>query len=79
MSREILKLKIHKQKLPVKKKVAAYARVSSKKESMIHSLSAQISYYSKLIQDNPDWQHAEFMQMKPKPVQNLKGLNLKDF
>ena len=58
MSREILKLKIHKQKLPVKKKVAAYARVSSEKESMIHSLSAQISYYSKLIQDNPDWQYA---------------------
>ena len=57
MSREILKLKIHKQKLPVKKKVAVYVRVSSEKESMIHSLSAQISYYSKLIQDNPDWQY----------------------
>lgn len=25
---------------------------------MTHSLSAQISYYSKLIQDNPDWQYA---------------------
>ena len=28
-----------------KKRVAAYARVSSGKDAMLHSLSAQISYY----------------------------------
>ena len=41
-----------------KKKVAAYARVSMESERMNHSLSAQISYYSSLIQKNPDWQYA---------------------
>ena len=40
------------------KKVAAYARVSMQSERMMHSLSAQISYYSKIIQKNPDWEYA---------------------
>lgn len=40
-----------------KKKVAAYARVSMQSERMLHSLSAQISYYSGLIQKNPDWEY----------------------
>ncbi len=39
------------------KKVAAYARVSTETESLAHSLSAQISYYSKLIQCNPEWEY----------------------
>ena len=38
-----------------KKRVAAYGRVSSGKDAMLHSLSAQVSYYSSLIQRNPDW------------------------
>ena len=41
-----------------KKKVAAYARISMESERMNHSLSAQISYYSSLIQKNPEWQYA---------------------
>jgi len=41
-----------------KKKVAAYARISMETERMNHSLSAQISYYSSLIQRNPDWEYA---------------------
>lgn len=40
------------------KKVAAYARVSMQSKRMMHSLSAQVSYYSKLIQKNPDWEYA---------------------
>ena len=36
-----------------RKKVAAYARVSVDSERMHHSLSAQVSYYSSLIQKNP--------------------------
>ena len=40
------------------KKVAAYARVSMESERMQHSLSAQISYYSSLIQKNPEWEYA---------------------
>ena len=37
------------------KKVAAYARVSSGKDAMLHSLSSQVSYYSKLIQEHEGW------------------------
>lgn len=43
--------------LPRKKRVAAYARVSSGKDAMLHSLSAQISYYSDYIQRRPDWEY----------------------
>jgi DNA invertase Pin-like site-specific DNA recombinase len=42
---------------PRKKRVAAYARVSSGKDAMLHSLSVQISYYSELIQKNPEWEY----------------------
>ena len=48
-------------KAPVRKtrkKVAAYARVSMDTERMKHSISAQVSYYSKLIQSNPEWEFA---------------------
>ena len=42
--------------MPKKKRVAAYARVSSGKDAMLHSLSAQVSAYSSLIQRTPGWQ-----------------------
>ena len=42
-------------RLEQKKKVAAYARVSSGKDAMLHSLSAQVSYYSDFIQNRNDW------------------------
>ena len=35
-------------------RVAAYARVSTGKDAMLHSLAAQVSYYSALIQKNPE-------------------------
>ena len=41
--------------LKPKKKVAAYARVSVESDRLNHSLSAQVSYYSNLIQNNPEW------------------------
>lgn len=42
---------------PVKRKrVAAYARVSSGKDAQLHSLSAQISYYNNLIGSRGDWE-----------------------
>ena len=46
------------QQLPVQSlgtRVAAYARVSSGKDAMLHSLSAQVSYYSQYIQSHPGW------------------------
>jgi len=41
-----------------KKRVAAYARVSNGKDAMIHSLSAQVSYYNTLIRNKDDWEFA---------------------
>ena len=43
--------------MPTHKKVAAYARVSMESERLQHSLSAQVSYYSGLIQKNPAWEY----------------------
>ena len=40
---------------PKAKRVAAYARVSSGKDAMLHSLSTQVSSYSSMIQNHPGW------------------------
>lgn len=40
-----------------RKRVAAYGRVSSGKDAMLHSLAAQVSYYSAYIQNNPGWEY----------------------
>ena len=45
-------------KLSKLKRVAAYARVSSGKDAMLHSLSSQVSYFSDYIQSRGDWQYA---------------------
>lgn len=37
------------------KRVAAYTRVSSGKDAMLHSLSQQVSYFSTMIQNRGDW------------------------
>lgn len=57
MERIITKVKISAPALPFKKRVAAYARVSSGKDAMLHSLSAQISYYSDFVQHHGDWEY----------------------
>ncbi|GHU59272.1 hypothetical protein AGMMS49975_26670 [Clostridia bacterium] len=44
--------------LPKRKRVAAYARVSVERDRTVHSLSAQVSYYSELIQKQPNWEYA---------------------
>ncbi len=44
--------------LLARKRVAAYARVSSGKDAMLHSLSAQISYYNDYIGQRRDWELA---------------------
>jgi site-specific DNA recombinase len=41
-----------------KKRVAAYARVSCDKDTMLHSLAAQIDYYRKYIVRNSEWEFA---------------------
>lgn len=45
-------------KLAKKPKVAAYARVSSGKDAMLHSLSTQVEYYKKMILENNEWEFA---------------------
>ena len=56
MPRLIQKIEYSKQSCPRLLRVAAYARVSSGKDAMLHSLSAQVGYYTELIQSNPEWQ-----------------------
>ena len=41
-----------------RKRVAAYARVSSGKDAMLHSLAAQVGHYRALIGGNPEWEFA---------------------
>lgn len=43
--------------MPKVMKVAAYARVSTDKDAMLHSLSSQVSYFSKLIQSHDSWKY----------------------
>lgn len=42
----------------VKKRVAAYVRVSLETDRLTHSLAAQTSYYSGLIRSHDDWENA---------------------
>ena len=56
--KKITEIKKMKPVLPERKKVAAYCRVSMETERLHHSLSAQVSRYSELIQSNPQWEFA---------------------
>ncbi len=53
----IVKIEAAGSVIPQRKRVAAYARVSSGKDAMLHSLAAQVSYYSSMIQSHSDWQY----------------------
>ena len=55
MERTIRKVEFAAPRRMDVKRVAAYARVSTGKDAMLHSLSAQVSYYSDLIQRHPGW------------------------
>lgn len=57
MERKVTQVEFLMPKKLQTKRVAAYARVSSGKDAMLHSLSAQISYYSNLIQNHRDWMY----------------------
>ena len=43
----------------VSRRVAAYARVSTDSEEQLTSYEAQVDYYTKFIQENPDWDFVE--------------------
>lgn len=54
---ETIKIKAFPE-LPTTLKVAAYARVSNGKDAMLHSLSEQVSYYNRYIQEHSNWELA---------------------
>ena len=58
MNRIIHRITPSVPKAPKLLNVAAYARVSMEKETMLHSFFAQVSYYSEKIQKHPGWSYA---------------------
>jgi len=54
--RKIKKLEPSMPQLPKRLRTAAYARISSGKDAMLQSLSAQVSYYSNYIQRQRGWE-----------------------
>lgn len=55
MERTIRTVSFSSSQMPRLKRVAAYARVSGEKDAAQHSLSAQVSVYSQMIQSQPGW------------------------
>lgn len=68
MAKDVVIIQQTTQTQQERKRVAAYARVSCGKDTMLHSLAAQIDYYRKLILNNPTWKFAGCSQMKQRPV-----------
>lgn len=58
MYKRYAKVRAPKIAFPRLLNTAAYARVSSRKDEMLHSLAAQVSYYSEKIQTTPGWVYA---------------------
>lgn len=56
--KEIIALQPDNKEIGKRKRVAAYARVSVDSDVTLHSVDAQISYYSRMIQKNPEWEYA---------------------
>ena len=44
-------------RMPQPLRVAAYARVSSGKDAMLHSLAAQVDHYSTYIRHHHGWEY----------------------
>ena len=57
MEKQVTRVPV-KPKMERLKNVAVYARVSSGKDAMLHSLAAQVSYYSQMIREQPGWRFA---------------------
>ena len=55
-----------------KRKVAAYARVSTDREEQQNSYDAQVDYYTQFIQRNPEWEFVEVYA-----YENVTGTNTK--
>lgn len=58
MERSVTRIEPTVVPVPSLLQVCGYARVSTPKDAMIHSLSSQVSYYNKLIQNTKGWAFA---------------------
>ena len=58
MERKVEQVRFRNLAVPKQKRVAAYARVSIDKDAMRHSLAAQVSRYSDMIQSHAGWCYA---------------------
>lgn len=61
-----------------KKRVAAYARVSTEKDEQQNSYDAQIDYYTALIQNNPEWEFVDIYSdegITGTSIKNRDGFN----
>lgn len=61
-----------------KKRVAAYARVSTEKDEQQNSYEAQIDYYTNLIRNNPEWEFADIYSdegITGTSIKNRDGFN----
>ena len=56
--KKVVEIRQNRVVLEQRKRVAAYARVSSPKDAMLHSLATQIDYYRQVILGNPAWEFA---------------------
>ena len=50
-----------------RRRVAAYARVSTDSEEQLTSYEAQVDYYTKYIRNNTDWDSSRSIPMKVSP------------
>ena len=57
MEKKIIDITPTRTAIVKKKRVAAYARVSCEKDTMLHSLAAQIDYSRKYIIRRPEWEY----------------------
>ena len=70
-------------KILMRKRVAAYCRVSSGKEEQLESLEAQKTHYEEYISSNPEWEYAqennslinETEKLKKEKEQIINGAN----
>ena len=58
MKKTVIDIAPARQDSMARQRVAAYCRVSCGKDTMLHSLQAQIDYYRSYIKMNPEWKFA---------------------
>ena len=58
LDKKVVEIRQNRIVLEQRKRVAAYARVSTPKDTMLHSLASQIDYYRQMILGNPNWEFA---------------------